>query len=140
MLNEDFYLEYQKRLRRQLREHRIKRKLSQSAVADAVGKALETYQRWETSGQHLTDIFSLLSVFQVLGFSVTEIIEVLGLPALTLNEIEAVYQDENILKRIKENGICSAMRQKCPDMADFTLEKLLVLILEERLKRLKSGD
>ena len=127
----------QEKLGKQLLNHRNKLKLSQYDAASAVGKSPDTYQRWEY-GQHLTDIFSLLRVFEVLKFSTTEIIDVLGLPPLTLDEVKATYQDEDTLKSIKENGIYSVMRKKCPDMNDFTLEKLLILFLEEHSKRLES--
>lgn len=122
----------------QLREHRIKRNLSQLNVANAVGKSLDTYQRWEYTGKGLTNIFNLLSVFQALGFSITEIIDVLGLPTLTLSEMKAIYQDEDTLKSIKENGICAAMRENCRYMDDFALERLLAVLLKEHLKRLES--
>lgn len=138
--NENFELEFQERLKKQLLEHRTKRNFSQQGVADAVGKSLYTYQRWENSGQCLTDIFSLLRVFQALDFSTTEIIGVLGLPPLTLSEIKAIYQDEDTLKSIKENGICSAVREKCPDMDDFILERLLAILLKEHSKRLESRN
>lgn len=137
MVNEDFILEFQEKLKRQLFEHRTKLKLSQLDVADAVGRSRDTYLRWEKYGQRLTDIFKLLSVFQVLEFSTTEIINVLGLPPLTLSEMKAIYQDEDTLKNIKENGIYSAMRENCPDMEDFILEKLLALLFKEHSKRLE---
>lgn len=130
--------EFQEKLKEQLLKHRRKKNLRQSDVANAVGASHSTYQRWESTGQHLTDIFTLLSVFQALDFSTAEIIDVLGLPPLTLNEIKAIYQDEDILKSIKGNGICFSMHEKCPDMEDFALESLLVLLLKERLKRLED--
>lgn len=129
---------FEKRLREQLRKHRKKINLSQLNVANAVNVSFDTYQRWESTGQHLTNIFTLLSVFRELGFSTTEIIDVLGLPPLTLNEIKAIYQDEDTLKSIKENGICSAMRENCPDMKDFTLERLLAIFFGEHSKRLEN--
>ena len=138
--NEYFELEFQKNLKKQLHEHRIKRKLRQLDVANAIGKSLDTYQRWESTGQHLNDIFSLLSVFRVLNFSTTEIIDVLGLPPLTLSEIKGIYQDEDTLKDIKENGICSAIRKNCHHMNDFVLEKLLTILLNEHLKRLAGRN
>lgn len=138
MYNKNFELEFQEKLKKELKEHREKHNYSQLGVADAVGKSLDTYQRWESSGKYLTNIFTLLSVFHELNFSTTEIIDVLGLPPLTLSEIKAIYQDEDTLENIKENGIYSVMRKKCPDMDDFTLEKLLALFLNEHLKRLEN--
>lgn len=137
-LKQEFQERYKKELKQQLRQHRKKGNLTQLNVADAVGVSLDTYHRWESTGQHLTDIFTLLNVFQVLDFSTTEIIDVLGLPPLTLNEVKSIYQDEDTLKHIKEKGICSAMRENCPDMDDFTLEKLLSILLNEHSKRLES--
>ena len=128
---------FQEELSRQLYEHRQKRKLTQYEVADAVGKTVDTYQRWESSGKHLTDIFSLLSVFKALDFSTAEIIDVFGLPPLTLSEIKDIYQDKDILD-IKRNGIYSAMCKKCPEIDDFTLGKLLLLLMKEYVKRRES--
>lgn len=128
----------QKKLKELLRGHRTKQNLRQSDVADAVGKSLDTYQRWESSGQCLTDIYSLLSVFKALDFSTAEIIDVLGLPPLTAGEMEAICQDGDTLKSIKENGIYSVIREKCPDMNDFILEKLLAILFQEHSKRLES--
>lgn len=138
MKNENFEREFQERLREQLYEHREKRKLSQLDVADMVGTSHSTYQHWESSGKRLTDIYRLLNVFDALDFSTTEIIDVLGLAPLTLSEIQAVYRDEDILKSTRSNGIYSAMRKKYSDMDDLTLEKLLILLSEEHVKRLKS--
>ena len=98
MSNKDLEQEFQERLKKELRKHRLKQKLSQKAVADALMVSETTYYRWEKYGQCLTDIFSLLNVFRVLDFSTVEIIDLLGLAPLTLGEIEAVYQDEDILK------------------------------------------
>lgn len=137
--NQNLEQELQTKLKRQLRKHREKLNLKQLDVANAVGKSLDTYSYWESTGRRLTDIFSLLSVFQALEFSTAEIIDVLGLPPLTLNEIKAIYQDEDTLKNIKGNGIYSAMRENCSDIDDFTLTKLLVLLLKERLRRLEDG-
>lgn len=135
------YFEFnQEKLKKLLREHRKNQKLSQNEVAEMVGKSLDTYQRWESSGQRLTDIFTLLSVFQVLKISTSEIIDVLGLRPLTLSEVEDIYQDENTLKSIEGNGICSAMRKKCPDMDDFILERLISILFEEHSKRLESRN
>mgnify|MGYP001063505967 CR=1 FL=1 len=135
MSNKDLEQEFQERLKKELRKHRLKQKLSQKAVADALMVSEATYYRWEKYGQCLTDIFSLLNVFRVLDFSTVEIIDLLGLAPLTLGEIEAVYQDEDILKSIKGNAIYSAMREKCPDIDGFYLRKLLVLLSEENFKR-----
>lgn len=137
-LKPEFQEKFQKKLKKLLREHREKRNLRQLDVASTVGVSLDTYHRWESSGQRLTDIFTLLNLFQELDFSTTEIIYVLGLPPLTLNEIKAIYQDEDTLKSIKGNGICFVMREKCPDMDDFTLERLLAIFFDEHSKRLES--
>ncbi len=134
----EYEVEFQKRLKEQLRKHRNKKNLHYLDVANAIGKSYDTYYRWENTGQHLTDIFSLLSVFRTLDFSTSEIIDVLGLPPLTSCEAKTICQHEDMLESIKENGIYLAMCKKCPDMDDFTWGKLLVLLLEEYLKRLES--
>lgn len=71
-------LEFQEKLKGLLREYRIKRNLSQFDVANAVGKSLDTYQRWEYTGKGLTNIFILLSVFQTLDFSLLTIYTIYG--------------------------------------------------------------
>lgn len=128
---------YGKKLKEQLRKHREKLGLTQMDAAKLLGRSLDSYQRWER-GKCLTDIISLLNVFHVLDFSTAEIIDVLGLHPLTLSEIKANYQNEDILKSIEENGIYFAMRQKSSDIDDFTLKKLIVLLMEEDIKRFKS--
>lgn len=130
----------QKKLKELLRGHRTKQNLRQSDVADAVGKSLDTYQRWESSGQCLTDIYSLLNVFRALDFSTAEIIDVLSLPPLRPSEVIDVCQDEDTLKSIKENGIYSVMRKECPGIDNLTLKKLLHLLVGELFKRLESGN
>lgn len=134
-IDDAFKEEFQKKLKTQIRQHRTEHNYSQVGIANAVGVTDKAYQRWEYSGQHLTNIFRLLQVFRELEFSTTEIIDVLGLPPLTLNEVKSIYQDEDILKSIKEHSFYSVMRKKCPDIDDFTLEMILKLLLEERLKR-----
>lgn len=130
----------QKKLKELLRGHRTKQNLRQSDVADAVGKSLDTYQRWESSGQCLTDIYSLLNVFRALDCSTAEIIDVLSLPPLRPSEVIDVCQDEDTLKSIKENGIYSVMRKECPGIDNLTLKKLLHLLVGELFKRLESGN
>lgn len=134
-IDDAFKREFQEKLKTQIREHRIKQDYSQIGVANAVETTLNNYQRWESTGQYLTNIFRLLKVFRELRFSTIEIIDVLGLPPLTLNEIKAICQDEDTLKSIKEHSVYSIMRKECFDMDDYTLEMLLKFFLEERLKR-----
>lgn len=130
---------FQRRLKTQLYKHRKALGLKQADVADLIGKSPDTYQRWECTGKHLTDIGSLLDVFQALHFSTGEILGVLGLPPLTLDEIKALYRDEGMLKAVRESGFCPILRESCPDMEDSTLDMLLFLLLGERLKRLEKG-
>lgn len=106
--------------------HRNKLKLSQFEVSERLGISEKTYQRWESSEETLTDIFKILSVFQVLEFTTTEIIDVLGLPPLTLDEIKVDFPDIEILKSIKEN---------CCNMEDSAIERLIVILMNEHLKR-----
>lgn len=126
---------FEERLKVQLCEHRKKLGLPQWRVAKQIGNAEKTYQRWESTGKCLTDIFSLLKAFQVLEFSTVEIIDVLGLPPLTLNDMKAVCQDGETLKHIKEDGIYSYMRKNCNSMDYATIEKLLDVLSSERLKQ-----
>ncbi|MCM1252323.1 MAG: helix-turn-helix domain-containing protein [Clostridium sp.] len=123
MITEQFILEFQKRLHKALLEHRKKKHLTQQNVADKMCISLDTYKRLE-HGKYL-DIFKLLSVFQELDFSAAEIIDVLGLPLLTGQEI-------------KENAIYSTVRENCHDMDNMTLEKLLSIICAERANRLEK--
>lgn len=136
--NQNLEQELQTKLKRQLREHREKLKLRQLDVANALGISLDTYQHWEKPSQRLNNISDILSAFKVLRFSTTEIIDVLGLSPLTASEAEAICQDEDTLKSIKENGIRSAMRESYCHVDDFTLEKMLIDLLKECLKRLED--
>lgn len=136
--NQNYQEGLQERLKRKIREYRTQKELRQRDVADKLGISLDTYQHWEKPSQPLTNISDILNVFRVLEFPVTEIIEVLGLPPLTSSEIKAVCQDEDTLKGIQRNTIYSVVRKECPDMDDLTLEKLLAILMEEHLKRMKS--
>jgi len=53
-INEYFESEFPKKLKKQLREHRIRQNLRQLVVANAVRTSHSTYQRWESTGQHYT--------------------------------------------------------------------------------------
>lgn len=131
----DLEQEFQRRLKGKIRERRKGLKLRQADVAKAVGVSLDTYQHWESPSQPLNNLFDILSVCQALGFSSAEVVDVLGLVPLTPSEIKAVCQDGDMLKSIQGNTIYSVIREKCPDIDDFTLERLLVLIFKERFKR-----
>lgn len=124
-------------LKVQLREHRKKLGLPQWRVAQQTGNAEKTYQHWESTGEGLSNMFTILKLFQVLGFSTAEIIDVLGLPPLTLNDIGTIWQDEGTLKRIKEDGIYPYVRMNCGTMDCVTIEKLLDVLTAERLRRRK---
>ena len=84
-----FIEQFEQRLREALHQHREKLGLGQVRVADSLGISPSTYQRWE-SGQSLTDIFKLLKVFRTLKFTTTEVIDLLGLPPLTADELEEI--------------------------------------------------
>lgn len=129
--------EIRRRLTEQLFYHRKKLGLKQIEVAGLLDKAEKTYQCWESTGNHLTNIFDILKVFQVLKFSTVEVIGVLGLPLVPLNEIKDICQDEAISECIKGTGICSYCHKNCCDMNDFTIERLLDILFTERLKRHK---
>jgi len=127
--------EIRKRLCEKMLKRREKLELHQSEVAESLGKSEKTYQRWESTGTGLSNLFDVLSIFRVLQFPLTDIIYVLGLPPLTLSEAEELYQDEETLKRIRESSIYSAVRQACGGMENITVEKLLDTLMAERLRR-----
>lgn len=110
-------------------------KLKQREVAELLGKDEKTYQRLESTGNGLSNFFDILDIFHVLNFSYQDFIYVLELPPLTLSEIEELYQDEEILKSIREKGIHSSIRQICGKMETITIERLLCTLLVEFLKR-----
>lgn len=126
---------FEKRVSEQLYKHREKLNLRPLEVADLVGKSYSAYQKWESTGKHLTNIYDILNVFQVLGFSIAEIVEVLGLPRPTSDDIKELCPDEDTRKSIEEDGIYLYVRKKCTDLDDSTIEKLLDVISAERLKR-----
>lgn len=123
--------EIKKRLTEQMLQHRETLGLRQGKVAELLDKSEKTYQRWESTGDGLSDFFDIQNIFRVLQFSTTEIINLLELPTLTPNEIKELYQDEETLKSIQEDVI----RQKCGKMQSITIEKLLCILLKEYLKR-----
>lgn len=124
-----------KRLTERMFQHRSTSGLSQKDAAESLGKSEKTYQRWESDGSGLSDIFNILNVFRVLHFSTTEMIEVLGLPPLELSEIKELYQDDETLKSIQENSIYTFVRKTCGGMESITIEKLLCVLLKEYFKR-----
>ena len=123
------------RLRQQMFLHREKLGLKQREVAELLGKSEKTYQRLESTGRGLSDIFDILEIFQVLHFSTTEIVNVLGFPPLTLSEVTELYQDEEILKSIRENAICSTIRQTGGKMETSTIERLIFTLMKEQCQR-----
>ena len=134
-IDEHFIKKFQDRLRDQLLKHRDKLNFSQVKVAMSLEKSQSTYQRWEATGENLTNIFDLLKVFRILNFSFTEIIKILELPQPNVDELNEFYQDENIEKTIKEMGLTTYVRNNCADMDDMLIEKLLDILFTERLKR-----
>ena len=135
--------EIKKRLTEQMVQHRDEKlKLTQKEAADLLYTSEKTYQRWESSGKGLSDFFVIQNIFRTLHFSTSEIINVLGLPPLTLNEVKELYQDKETLKSLQENSIYSFVRQKCDKWEDITIEKLFFVLLKEYFKRkgYKWGD
>lgn len=126
---------FERRLKGQLRRHRERLHLGQKRTADLLCKSYSAYQRWESTGKCLTNIFDILRVFEVLGFSTAEAIDVLGLPPLTADELKDICPDEETMKGIQENGICSYVRMNCGTMDDRQIERLLDILFAERLKR-----
>lgn len=124
-----------KRLIEQMFQHRERLGLTQKQAAELLGKSEKTYQRWESSGDGLSNFFDIQNIFKILQFSTTEIINVLGLPPLTLNEVEELYQDEETLKSLRENSVYSFISKKCDGLESITIEKLLYILSKEYFKR-----
>lgn len=134
-----FIEQFEQRLREALRQHRKALGLGQTRAADLFHVASSTYERWE-SGKSLTDIFKLLKVFRTLKFTTTEVIDLLGLPPLTADELEGISPDEETLKLLKGERIYTYVRQNCGEMSDSTINRLLTFLLqEERNRRLSEG-
>lgn len=131
-----------KQLNEQMRQNRKTLGLNQGEVAELLGKSEKTYQRWESSGKGLSNFFDILSIFKVLQFSTTEIINVFGLPPLSPSEAKELCQDEETLKSLQENTIYSFIRQKCDKLEIITIEKLLFILSKEYFKQkgYKWGD
>ena len=125
----------QKRLRHALREHREAMNKTQLEIAMKIGKSENTYQRWESTAEGLTNIFDLLHLFQILNFRSSEILAVFEFPPLSAEEVEALYLDEAAKSEIKESGIYRYLQDHCADLDNLTIEKLVDVITEERLKR-----
>lgn len=137
-MSKDSFLEKDeitKRLTEEMLHRREALRLKQREVAELIVKSEKTYQRLESTGKGISDIFEILKIFQVLHFSTTEIINVLGLPPLTLSEIAELYQDGETLKSIRENGICSSIRQMCGEMEINTIERLILILMKEYFKK-----
>lgn len=137
MKNEDLdkQTRLENKLKKQLRQHRENLHLSRVKVAQDVYKSLKTYERWESNGKGLTNIHNLLEVFQVLKFTTSEVIDLLELPPFKADELEKISPDEDTLKRIRDDGILTYMRNNCTHIDDLKLEKLLDILFAERLKR-----
>lgn len=133
---EEFMFNFSKNLKKQLKNHRKDiLHLSQEKVAELLYKSEKTYQRWESTGQ-LSNIYDILNALQVLQFSTAEIIKLFELPPLTLDELKEVNMiDGEGLKNLKEDALCSYMRNYCENMNELYIEKLICILIEERLKR-----
>ena len=129
----------QKRLGDALRKHRTALGKTQFAIALEIEKTEKTYQRWESTGKGLTDIFDILRLFEILNISTGEIIALLGLPPLSQKDMDILYQDDAIQNEIKSSGIYRYLRNHCAELDDITVEKLVDIITEERLKRRRRG-
>ena len=86
----------QERLGDVLHEHRTALGKTQLTIAKEIGKSGTTYQRWESTGKGLTDIFDILRLFEILNISTGEIIALLGLPPLSQKDMDILYQDDAI--------------------------------------------
>ena len=129
----------EEKIKERLTETMFKRrkelKLKQREVAELLGKDEKTYQRLESTGNGLSNLFDILDIFRVLHFSIKDIIYVLELPPFTLSEIKELYQDEETLKSIRENGIYSSICQTCGKMGTITIERVICTLMGEYLKR-----
>lgn len=123
------------RLSKQLFEHCEKLRLSKVEAAELVCKSYDTYHRWESTGKGLTDIYDILDVFKKFKFTTIEIIKTLGLPPLSLEEVQELFSEEAIQGAMKNEGVCSYMRKNCTGMSDTIIESLLDILFMERLKR-----
>lgn len=124
-----------KQLTEQMLKHRETLKLTQKEVSELLGKPEKTYQRWESTGSGLSAFSDIKNIFKVLKFSTIEIINLLELQSLTLGEVKELYQNEETLKDIRENTICSYTRQTCGKLESITIEQLLCILLKEYFKR-----
>ena len=125
----------QKALKEQLYTHRNNLNLKQAEVARMLDKSEKTYQRWESTGNGLSNIQDILKLFEVLEFSTSTVIKLLNLPPLTYDEIRDIVTDIHTLKSIKEEGVYSHIRNNCSNMDNVTIEKLLVILQTEHLER-----
>lgn len=121
-------------------EQRKNLKMSQAVASEALGISEKTYQRRESAGAGLDDIFNVLEMFRVFNFSTIEIIDALGLPPLKMSEMKELYQNEKLLKNIEESGICNYMHDHCADMDDITIANLLNILSSENLKRCQYDE
>lgn len=126
---------FREQLRKQLYEHRDNLKITQVNTAMLLGISPTAYQRWESTGHCLTNIYKLLNVFHVLKFSLTEIMKLLELPEPTEEELKEFYADTVVRESVKQEGIINYVRNNCTDMQDIQIEKLLDILFTERLKR-----
>lgn len=134
MKNENLSKEtFEEKISKKLREHRNNLNLTKLKVAQDVCKSFKTYERWEKEG--VRNIHDLIKLFQVLKFTTTEVIDLLELPPLKADDLKKIFSDEDALKRIKVDGFCLYVHDKCTYMDDFTLEKLIDILFAERLKR-----
>lgn len=124
-------------LTKELFNHRQKLGLMQREVAEFLDRSEKTYQHWESTGEGLSNIFTILQLFQALEFSTAEIIGVLGLPPLTADELKDICPDGDTLKSIQENGICSYVRMNCGKMDYCQIERLFDVLCDERSERRK---
>lgn len=127
---------FQRELPVELYSRRRNLSLTQAEVAELLDKSEQTYQRWESTGNGLSNIQDILRVFEVFKFSTSTVIKLFNLPPLTLDELKDIVPDADTLKCIKEEGICAYIDNNCGDMDNLTIEKLLVILHTEHLKRL----
>lgn len=127
---------FKEQWREKLSSHRKnKLGLSQEKFAELLNISHATYQRWESANK-LPSIFDILNLFRILEFTTYEIINLLQLPLLKEEDIINFLQDKDALK---EGTICHYLKENSFKMSNSTIEALLDIISEERLKRRYSN-
>lgn len=129
---------FEKQLRTKLYAHRRELGLNQLDAGELIGKSRDTYQRWESTGQGLTNIYDISSVFHEFHFSLTEIMELMKLPQPTKEELEGFYSNIVIQGEVNHFDIYRYVSKNCADMDTLTIIRLLYILCKEYVSREQS--